>query len=541
MGATDAVAGTGTETGRDALRYLARRRRRHRVGDLQASEVLYTIEIIGIPTAAFVFLGYWAQTTHVQRVPVPGWLQWAAGAVLLLYALLRLVSAAGLGPVRLEPAEAQLLVSAPLSPRRFLTPKILTAVGREATGAVAVALGFAVEVAVVFGAPFWQTWLAAVAGLVPYAVAVSSAAWLVENSPPVQRAVKTALPRLAWLPALAVVAAPFAVSHLGSAGTSTAARWWGPWAWAADPSVSSASEGSPRWLGAAAVTALATILLVAALWRAGRPAVEQISARSRLLAQAKALRFFQDSVGLHAVRRQLWARPGARRSGRPRRPGLPALLWKSVTHVRREGTGAWGLPLACALATAIAAGRGTPALAIGMAVVLLYVPASRLLAPMLADVEAATFTSQLPYPARVRVVCALFGPAVLLVLSALVAAAVVGLAGLVPAERALVVAGLGPLALLFALACAAFGVVPRDLDAMFLLPQELQFLARYPGQLVWLAGIAAAVAAALHWRNLGSVVAVLAGATVAVAWLLTRSYTKSVAPAEMAVPPVWGN
>lgn len=539
--ATDDVSEVGAETGRDALRYLARRRRRHRVGDLQASEVLYTIEIIGVPTAAFVFLGYWAQSTHVERVPVPGWLQWAASGVLLLYALLRLVSAAGLGPVRLEPAEAQLLVSAPLSPRRFLTPKILAAVGREATGAVAVALGFAVEVAVVFGAPFWQTWAAAVAGMVPYAVAVASTAWLVENSPGVQKAVKAALPRLAWLPALAVVAAPFVASRLGSAGISPAASWWGPWAWAADPAVSSAAEGSPRWIGAVAIASLAAALLVTALWRAGRPAVEQIAARSRLLAQAKALRFFQDTVGLHAVRRQLWARPGARRSGHPPRPGVLALVWKSVTHVRREGTGAWGLPLACALATAIAVGRGTPALGIGMAIVLVYVPASRLLAPMLADVEAATYTSQLPFPARVRVLCSLFGPAVLLVLSALVAAAVVGLAGIVPAERALVVAGLGPLAMLFALACAAFGVVPRDLDAMFLLPQELQFMARYPGQLAWLAGIAAAIAAGLHWRNIGSVAIVLAGAAAAVTWLLTRSYTKSVAPAEMAMPPVWGD
>lgn len=530
----------GTETGIDALRYLARRRRRHRVGDLQASEVLYTIEIIGIPTAAFVFLGYWAQSSHVQRVPVPGWLQWAAGGVLFIYALLRLVSAAGLGPVRLEPAEAQLLVSAPLSPRRFLTPKILNAVGREATGAVAVSLGFAVEVAVVFGAPFWQTWTAAAAGLVPYAVAVAAAAWLVENAPALQKAVKAALPRLAWLPAIAVVAAPLVVRRLSSTGTSAPARWWGPWAWAADPAVSSASEGAARWVGAVAVGVLAAVLLAAALWRAGRPAVEQIAARSRLLAQAKALRFFQDSVGLHAVRRQRWARPGPRRSGRPPRTGVPALLWKSVRHVQREGTGAWGLPLACALTTAIAAGLGPPALGIGVAVVLLYVPASRLLAPMLADVEAATFTSQLPYPARVRVLCALFGPAVLLVASALVAAAIVGFAGIVPAERAVLAVALGPLGLLFALVCAAFGVVPRDLDAMFLLPQELQFLARYPGQLAWLAGVAAAVAAGLHWRSIGSVAAVLAGAALALAWLLTRSYTKSVAPAEMSVPPVWG-
>lgn len=529
------------ETGVDALRYLARRRRHHRVGDLEASEVLYTLEIIGIPTAAFVFLGYWAQSTHVQRVPVPGWLQWAASAVLVLYMLLRLISAAGLGPVRLEQAEAQLLGGAPLSPRRFLTPKILTAAGREATGAVAVALGFAVEVAVVFGAPFWQTWAAAAAGLVPFAVAVACAAWLVENSPRVQNAVKAALPRLAWLPAVAVVAAPFVAQRLASTGTSAAAHWWGPWAWATDPAVSSATNGSPRWAGAVLAAVLAAVMLVAALWRAGRPAVEQISARSRLLAQAKALKFFQDSVGLHAVRRQLWARPGPRRSGRPPRPGVPALLWKSVRHVQREGTGAWGLPLACALATAIAVGQGPPALGIGVGVVLLYVPASRLLAPMLADVEAATFTSQLPYPARVRVLCALFGPAVLLVLSALVAAAIVALAGLVPPDRGLLVAGLGPVAMLFALACAAFGVVPRDLDAMFLLPQELQFLARYPGQLAWLAGVAAAVAAGLHWRTVGSVAVVLVAAAAAVTWLLTRSYTKSVAPAEMAVPPVWGN
>lgn len=140
-----------------------------------------------------------------------------------------------------------------------------------------------------------------------------------------------------------------------------------------------------------------------------------------------------------------------------------------------------------------------------------------------------------------RVLCALFGPAVLLVLSALVAAAIVALAGLVPPDRGLLVAGLGPVAMLFALACAAFGVVPRDLDAMFLLPQELQFLARYPGQLAWLAGVAAAVAAGLHWRTVGSVAVVLVAAAAAVTWLLTRSYTKSVAPAEMAVPPVWGN
>ncbi|MBX7161885.1 MAG: hypothetical protein K1X95_16480, partial [Acidimicrobiia bacterium] len=303
------------ETGVDALRYLARRRRHHRVGDLEASEVLYTLEIIGIPTAAFVFLGYWAQSTHVQRVPVPGWLQWAASAVLVLYMLLRLISAAGLGPVRLEQAEAQLLVGAPLSPRRFLTPKILTAAGREATGAVAVALGFAVEVAVVFGAPFWQTWAAAAAGLVPFAVAVACAAWLVENSPRVQNAVKAALPRLARLPAVAVVAAPVVAQRLASTGTSAAAHWWGPWAWATDPAVSSATNGSPRWAGAVLAAVLAAVMLVAAMWRAGRPAVEQISARSRLLAQAKALKFFQDSVGLHAVRRQLWARPGPRRSG----------------------------------------------------------------------------------------------------------------------------------------------------------------------------------------------------------------------------------
>lgn len=539
---SDPSTPTAGETGRDALRYLARRRRQHRVGDLEVSEVLYTIEIIGIPTAAFVFLGYWAQSSHVQRVPVPGWLQWAAGGVLLLYAVLRLVSAAGLGPVRLEAAEAQLLVSAPLSPRRFLTPKILAAVGREATGAAAVSLGFAVEVAVVFGAPFWQTWAAALAGLVPYAAAVAAAAWLVENSPRVQRGIKAALPRLAWLPAVAVVAAPFVVHRLASVEvTSPAGRWWGPWAWATDPAVSSASGAPPQWSGALGVAILAAALLAVGLWRAGRPAVEQISARSRLLAQAKALRFFQDTVGLHAVRRQLWARPGARRSGRPPRPGVAALLWKSVRHVQREGTGAWGLPLACALATTIAAGVGPPALGIGLGVVLLYVPASRLLAPMLADVEAATFTTQLPYPARVRVLCSLFGPALLLVASALASAAIVALAGIVPPDKALLAAGLAPVAMLFALACAAFGVVPRDLDAMFLLPQELQFMARYPGQLAWLAGLAAAIAAGLHWRTIGSVAAVLAAATAVVAWLLTRSYTKAVAPAEMAVPPVWGN
>jgi len=517
----------------DALTYLARRRRRRRLGKLTFGDVAYQIEIVGIPGAALIFLGFWAESHHVDQVPVPSWLQWAVSAVLAAYAFLRVLSAAGLGPVRLTPAEAQLLVAAPVPARRFLVPKLASAVGREALGAVAVALAWSAQTAVVLGSPFGTTLVMGLAGLVPFTVGVVAAAWLVENSPRAQRAIRTALPRIAWLPAVAVVAAPFVVRGLvarGAEGSSPAAYLWGPWAWAGAPLVR-ATEGVVAPAGAVAVAVLAIPLALWAVHSAGRPAIEPIALRSRLLASRPALRFFRDTVGLHAVRRQLWTRAGATglRSGHPRRPGMTALVWKSGRHLLREGTGSWGLPLACALAVGLAA-EAQPAVAVATALVLLYLPASRLVSPMLTDLENLPATSQLPFSPAVRVLAALAAPAAMLCASGAAAGLLLALTGEMAPERAVSVAAAMILGMLVALVCAAFGVVPRDLSALFLLPQELAFLARYPGQVMWLALVAATVAVTIFKGAAFGTAAGVAAVAIA-ARVLVGSYTHATAAA----------
>ena len=511
--------------GSEALAYLRRRRRKNRLGESNLEDLAYRVEIILLPIGAIAYIGWFALTQNpIGESTLPDSAVWLISSLLAIYGVARVLSAIAIGPVRLDPAEAELVASAPIPVRRFMLRHLVNALAKEIVGAIAVSALWSIQAYASFGADFVLVFPLTLAGLLPYVAAVVACAWIVENAPGFQRAVKNLVPRLAWIPILIVVASPLLVRLLVDTGSSPASRWWGPWAWAVDPGLR-ALDGTVDLTGMYLGLALAAIVWVFAVVECGSPAYVTIEARSRLRLMRQSLRAFQDSIGLHDVRRQLWSPDRVRVGGRfriiPARPprGRWALVWKSARHLTREGTGSWVLPTAAFVATGAAALYTPPFVAIGLGLVVIYVGTSRLLTPVLADLQADAITSQLPFDAWIRVTAAISTSAVVVVASAWLAVVSLWIFTDMSALFAGVAFAALPLIGLVALGSALFGTLPSKLDITAALPPEFWVLGRYQAPMLWITFAAIAIAPNM-WKPVLTWTFTALGGELVIVWAL---------------------
>lgn len=526
-----------SDAGAAALDLLASMRRRNRMSEGAVGEIGYKIYLWLLGIGSVLFFGWPVFSEQLADVqPAPG-VAWLLAILAAAYGVVRLVSAAGLGPVRFDAAEAEVLFSLPVPVRRFVWRRLGFVLLKEAVIAFVAALLWTVAATLALSAAPGRAFVWGVAALVPYVATVTAAAWLMENAPRVQALVRRVVRWFAWVPAAAVVGLPFVLGGILDTPVDATILWAGPPGWAGAALGASLRPGvaaSTASLAALGGVVTAAVVVALAFRSAARPAIATIARRSAAVAVRPAMVALRDAVGIRMVRAQLWAPVVARRRrGRslaarrvPYR--ARALAWKSTRHLARDGSSAWAFALTCLVTAGLVAVAVEPVTAAVIVFVVLYLPMERLLAPLLVDVQASEFVDSLPVRVPGRLAAELSGPAAVLAGCCVVAAAALVATGRLSVAGAAVAVAVGfPLSLL-ALLSAALGVFVRTNPWDLAIPQDFQFAARYPGWLVWGAGCAVAAVVGFVAKDPRAAVVALVAVALALVTFLPARYARFI-------------
>jgi hypothetical protein len=525
-----------SDAGAAALDLLASMRRRNRMSEGAVGEIGYKIYLWLLGIGSVLFFGWPVFSEQLADVqPAPG-VAWLLAILAAAYGVVRLVSAAGLGPVRFDAAEAEVLFALPVPVRRFVWRRLGFVLLKEAVIAFAAASLWTVAASLALSASPGRAFGWGVTALAPYVLTVTAAAWLMENAPRVQAVVRRTVRWFAWLPAAAVVGLPFVLGDVLATPVDDRILWAGPPGWAAAALGASLRPGvaaSTASVASLAALVVAALVVTLAFRSAARPAIATIARRSAAVAVRPAMVALRDAVGIRMVRAQLWAPVVTRRRHRrlsamrvPYR--ARALSWKSLRHLARDGSSAWAFALTCLVTAGLVAVAVEPVTAAVIVFVVLYLPMERLLAPLLVDVQASEFVDSLPVRVPGRLAAELSGPAVVLGGCSVVAAAALAATGRLSVVGAVVAAAVGFALSLLALSSAALGVFVRTNPWDLAIPQDFQFAARYPGWLVWGACCAVPVVVGFIARDPRAAVVALVAVTATLAALLPARYARFI-------------
>jgi hypothetical protein len=387
-----AVAAVSTDAGRNLALVREWWRVTHPPPSVwQRLDLLYTA---AITAAIFGFLVYGTASSALAQVVTPDWLAVFGPPLALLSLLVAAHWGAYQGPAVFSVPDVFRLLGAPLSRRALASSRLLlAAAGGALAGTLAagtVCIGLAGEGRGISAA----RGVGLIVGLAELAVLAVAAAWAVQCSARAERAVM----RASW-PAIPIAAALAAVADAGPVGRAVAA-WSGPWGWAVLPGT---GAGEVERLAALGLLTLAAVAATVAMVRAAgncpterhlhRAEGRQSAVASLMSFDARTARRSLEAVAertapIRPARMSRLRGAIARRGARRSTPAL-AIVWRDAVSAARAPGRVVEAAALVAAGSALGLLNADRPVAVAAAMLLVYVGASRILAPLRAELDDA--------------------------------------------------------------------------------------------------------------------------------------------------------